>query len=66
MGEQRKFITDNNLESFEQLLTSGEKCLEKRKFNAALSLFKRANELSTNHPRVLLNLAKVYVSIKGF
>jgi len=64
MGEQRKFITDNNLESFEQLLTSGEKCLEKRKFNAALSLFKRANELSTNHPRVLLNLAKTYLALE--
>ena len=64
MGEQRKFITDNNLESFEQLLTSGEKCLEERKFNQALSLFKRANELSTNDPRVLLNLAKTHLALE--
>lgn len=64
MGEQRKFITDNNLESFEQLLTSGEKYFEKRKFNAALALFKRANELSTNDPRVLLNLAKTYLALE--
>jgi len=64
MREQPKFSTDNNSESFDQLLTSGEECLEKRKFNAALSLFKKANELSTNDPRILLNLAKSYLALE--
>lgn len=64
MRDQPKFSTDNNPEPFEQLLTSGEKCLEERKFNAALSLFRRANDLSANDPRVLINLAKTHLALE--
>jgi len=51
-------------ESYEQLLESGKKCLQERRFNAGLSFLKRANELNTNDPEVLLNLAKTYLALE--
>lgn len=51
-------------ESLEQLLESGKKCLQERRFNAALSFLKRANELNTNDPEVLLTLAETYLALE--
>jgi len=51
-------------ESLQPLLESGKRCLQEKRFNAALSFLKRANELNRNDPEVLLNLTKTYLELE--
>jgi len=65
MKEHTKPNGNSDLKSFKQLLESGEECLQERKFNQALSFFRRANELKPNEPEVLLDLAKAYLGLEN-